>query len=143
MLLLCFGWPQPVWAGGWMLKDQNGARYSQSDLHGRWVLVNFWAPWCPTCLAEMPDLITLQQQHKDLLVIGVAVMFNSKKEVAEVVRDNALNYPVVMGNEDIASEFGGMKGMPTSFLYTPDGKMIAKYEGPITVGEVERLLSLK
>ena len=128
-------------AGSWSLKDQNGMRYSQAETHGKWVLVNFWAPWCPSCLQEMPDLVGLQQRHPNLQVIGVAVMYGSRQAVNEVVRDKALNYPVVMGNEDIASEFGGMKGMPTSFLYSPDGKLVARYDGPLDVGVVEKRFS--
>jgi thiol-disulfide isomerase/thioredoxin len=136
-LLFCMG----AEAGGWSLKDQNGVRYTQTETHGKWVLVNFWAPWCPSCLQEMPDLVGLQQRHPNLQVIGVAVMYGSRQAVNEVVHDKALNYPVVMGNEDIASEFGGMKGMPTSFLYSPDGKLVAKYDGPMDVGMVERRFS--
>ena len=59
-------------------------QYTLSGLQGRWVLVNFWAPWCPPCLEEMPDFSALQQQHKDLQVIGVAVMYRSRQKVTDV-----------------------------------------------------------
>ena len=82
-LLLSFA--HPVWAGDWALRDKNGMEFTLSGLHGRWVLVNFWAPWCPPCLREIPDLVALQQKHKDLQVIGVAVMYGSRKEVMDTV----------------------------------------------------------
>lgn len=125
-----------TWAEGWSLKDTAGARYSLASQHGKWVLVNFWAPWCPTCLQEMPDLVALQKRQ-DVQIIGVAVMYKTRKEVAEVVKNQSLSYPIVFGNEDIASDFGGMQGMPTSFLYSPDGKLIGQHAGPLTRSEIE------
>src|SRR5512143_3897498 len=115
-LLLACGLVQPAWSD-WSLKDKDGAHYRLSALKGKWVLVNFWAPWCPPCLEEMPELVALHKRHKDLLVIGVAVMYRKKSEVLEVVRSKSLDYPIVLGDEDIASEFGEVNGLPTSFLY--------------------------
>jgi thiol-disulfide isomerase/thioredoxin len=139
MLLFSFS----TWADEWSLKDTGGVRYTLSGLHGKWVLVNFWAPWCPSCIQEMPKLISLQKQHKDLQVIGVAVMYKNRKEVLDMVKSMAIFYPVVMGNEDIASDFGGMVGLPTSFLYSPFGKLVSRYEGSLTENEVEQVMAQK
>lgn len=139
-LMLAFLTGSLAWAGEWSLKDKEGVRYNLSGLHGKWVLVNFWAPWCPSCLQEMPELISLQKQRKDVQVIGVAVMYKTRTEVLEMVQSQALSYPVVLGNEDTASDFGGMAGLPTSFLYTPDGKLAGKHEGPLTKDEVEQAI---
>lgn len=127
-------------AGGWTLTDQHGEHFTQFNTHGKWVMVNFWAPWCPACLQEMPDLVSLQQRRQSLQVIGVAVMYRTRQKVMEIEREAQLNYPVVMGNEDIASDFGSMRGLPTSYLYNPDGKLVAKYNGPVAIPDVERRL---
>jgi len=124
-------------AGDWELKDKDGVRYTLSGQKGKWVLVNFWAPWCPVCIREIPEFTALQKQHKDVQVIGVAVMYRKKQEVLDVVRTQSIAYPVILGNEDIASEFGEMKGMPTSFLYSPSGKLIGHHDGPLTQHEIE------
>ena len=129
-----------VWAGDWILKDKEGTNYTLSGLSGKWVLVNFWAPWCPPCLQEMPELVTLQQQHKDLQVIGVAVMYQSRKEVLDMVAKQSLSYPIVLGNEDTAGDFGGMAGLPTSFLYSPSGKLVGRHDGALTRMEVEQAI---
>lgn len=129
-----------TWADDWSLKDKDGVRYTLSGMNGRWVLVNFWAPWCSSCIKEMPELVLLQKQHKDLQVIGVAVMYKTQKDVTDMVKSMAVSYPVVMGNEDTAGDFGGMVGLPTSFLYSPTGKFVGRYEGAMTITEVEKVM---
>jgi len=144
-LLLAFLLPlcvfQTARADDWSLKDKDGVVYKLSGQKGKWVLVNFWAPWCPPCLEEMPGFNALQTEHKDLLVIGVAVMYSKKQEVLDIVREKALSYPIVLGNEDIASDFGEMKGMPTSFLYGPTGKLVGHHDGPLTPRDIEQVMS--
>ncbi|MDD4928500.1 MAG: TlpA disulfide reductase family protein [Gallionella sp.] len=135
LLLLCH---LNTWADEWSLSDRLGVNYSLSALHGKWVLVNFWAPWCPACLQEIPELVALQNQHKDVQVIGVAVMYKNKKEVMD--RAQAIPYPVVFGNEDIASDFGSMAGLPTSYLYTPEGKLAGHHAGPLSKSDIEQVI---
>jgi thiol-disulfide isomerase/thioredoxin len=138
--LLAMGLAHTAWAGEWNLKDQGGAHYTLSGLRGKWVLVNFWAPWCPPCLDEMPGLVTLQQKHKDLQVIGVAVAYGSRKEVTDIISKLSISYPIVFGNEDTAGDFGGLNGMPTSFLYSPAGKLVGQHQGPMLQNEIERMM---
>jgi thiol-disulfide isomerase/thioredoxin len=132
-----------VFAGDWHLKDKDGVHYKLSEQKGKWVLVNFWAPWCPTCLQEMPELEALQKQRKDMLVIGVAVMYRKPQEVIDAVRAKSVSYPIVLGDEDIASDFGEMKGMPTSFLYAPSGKLVGHHDGPLTQDDIEKAVTQK
>ena len=128
-----------TWADDWSLKDAAGVRHTLPGLNGKWVLVNFWAPWCPPCIAEIPGFISLQSRS-DLQVIGVAVMYKSRREVMDEAKNLAINYPVVLGNEDIAGDFGGVAGLPTSFLYTPAGQLVGKHEGPLTQNEIEQAI---
>lgn len=130
-------------ADGWSLKDKDGVHYTLSGLQGRWVLVNFWAPWCEPCLQEMPDLVALQQQHKDMQVLGIAVMYQSRQKVTDVVNKLSISYPVVFGNEDTAADFGGLVGLPTSFLYSPSGKLVGHHQGILTKKEIEQAMEQK
>lgn len=141
--LLLLGFAHAGWAGDWSLKDRNGTDFTLSGLHGKWVLVNFWAPWCPPCLQEMPDLVALQRQHDNLQVIGVAVMYGSRKEVTDIVSKLSITYPVVFGNEDTAGDFGGLDGLPASFMYTPSGKLLGLHQGLLTKEEVEQVMEQK
>jgi thiol-disulfide isomerase/thioredoxin len=142
-LMLLLSLAQASWAGDWNLKDRNGTNFTLSGLHGKWVLVNFWAPWCPPCLQEMPDLNALQQRHKDLQVIGVAVMYGSRKEVTDIIGKLSVSYPIVFGNEDTAGDFGGLDGLPTSFLYTPSGKLLGLHQGMLTKAQIEQVIEQK
>src|SRR5487761_2117788 len=130
-------------ADDWNLKDKDGMHHKLSDQKGRWVLVNFWAPWCPMCLQELPDLTAVQQQHHDVQVIGIAVMYKNRKEVLDVSATESLNYPIVLGNEDTAADFGGLVGLPTSFLYTPSGELVGHHQGPLTQNEIEQAIAQK
>lgn len=137
--LLASLWGLPARADGWSLKDSNGVQYTLAGLHGRWVLVNFWAPWCPPCIQEIPDFVALKSRP-DVQVIGVAVMYKNRREVMDEAKSLAINYPVVLGDEDTAGDFGGVTGLPTSFLYAPNGKLLGKHEGPLTQDEIKRAI---
>ena len=142
-LLLSLSFAHAARAGEWNLKDKEGTHYTLSDLRGKWVLVNFWAPWCPTCIEEIPELNTLHQQRKDLQVIGVAVMYESRKEVLNKIDKHSIKFPTVFGTEDIAGDFGGLDGMPTSFLYSPSGKLVGRHLGPLTQNQIEQAIAQK
>ena len=142
-LLLSFCSAHIARADDWSLKDKDGVHYRLSEQKGKWVLVNFWAPWCPPCLEELPGLDAIQKQHKDLLVIGVAVLYRKKQDVIDAIQKASVSYPIVLGNEDIASDFGEMKGMPTSFIYSPYGKLVGHHDGPLTQADIEQAMAQK
>ena len=141
--LISLGMVQSAVADDWNLKDKNGVRYRLSEQKGKWVLVNFWAPWCPECIQEFPELIALQQQHQDVQVLGVAVMYKNRKDVLDMAAHQSLSYPIVLGNEDTAADFGGLLGLPTSFLYAPSGELVGRHQGPLTRIEVEQAIAQK
>lgn len=142
-MLLTLAAAVPASAGGWSLKARDGAQYSLSGLHGKWVLVNFWAPWCPPCLGEIPAFAELKRHHPNLQIIGVAVMYHSRQDVLDVAARQSISYPIVFGNEDTASEFGELHGLPTSYLFSPAGKLVRRLEGPADLREIEALMAQK
>ena len=142
LLLLPLPYSQ-AYAGEWSLKDIEGVKFKLADQKGKWVVVNFWAPWCPPCIAELPELNSLQQQHQDVLVIGIALQYHTKQEVLDMVKKLSVSYPIVMGDEDIAADFGGLVGLPTSLLYSPTGKLIGRHDGPVTQIDIEQSMAQK
>src|SRR5487761_1930411 len=96
----------PAHADGFLFKDIHGGTLQLSDYRGKWVLVNFWATWCPPCQAEIPELSALYTAHKnkDLVVIGIAMDYKDAKTVLDFVKAKTMSYPIVLGNEDIAAQ---------------------------------------
>jgi thiol-disulfide isomerase/thioredoxin len=133
----------PVRADSFNVTDLNGKAHALADYRGKWVLVNFWATWCPPCLEEIPDLIALQESHKDLVVIGVAMDYKNKKEILAFADDNLMSYPLVLGDEPTMRQFGNAEVLPTSYIYNPQGKLVKRYRGSISRESVEKLLSGK
>lgn len=137
-LLLLLLVAAPAAAGGFSFKDMQGQTQRLSDYRGKWVLVNFWATWCPPCLEEIPDLVELHEAHRrtDLVVIGVA-LDSTEKSVREFVSRFAISYPVVVGDYDQAQQVGEVNVLPTSYLYDPRGEMVSYQEGMLTRSSVE------
>ncbi len=144
LLLLCF---VVVSAGaygqGFSLTDTQGKTHHLADYKGKWLLVNFWATWCPPCLRELPDLVALHDAHKnkDLEVIGVAMEYQSADYVKQFAQSMMVSYPIVLGNDRIAAQFGSIDGLPTSYLFNPKGKMVAYNVGALTRQAVESYIA--
>ncbi|MHB1100714.1 MAG: TlpA family protein disulfide reductase [Burkholderiales bacterium] len=136
LVILLFLSVSAMAAEDWSLMDTEGKVIRLSDFKGKWVLVNFWATWCPPCLAEIPDLIGMRRKGTDVAVVGIAVSYRNPEEVLDFARKKGITYPIVLGNEDIASKFGGIDSLPTSFLYSPEGKLVGQHEGPLTQNEI-------
>ncbi len=125
--------------------DIHGHRQSLDAYRGKWVLVNFWATWCPPCRMEIPDLIALHDKYSTsrLEIIGVAMDYNSPAEVTRFVQSMHIDYPVVLGTPVLASQVGDVNGLPTSYLYNPQGKIVAYQVGALTRDAVERYINSK
>jgi len=121
-----------------VFEDMQGQPQRLADYRGKWVLVNFWATWCPPCLEEIPDLVDLHRAHskKDLAVIGVA-LDSSAKSVRQFIDRFKVNYPVVLGDYDLAEQVGEVTVLPTSYLYNPQGELVSYQQGMVTRDSVE------
>jgi peroxiredoxin len=108
------------------LKDLSGKTWTFSELRGKVVLVNFWATWCPPCRKEMPDLETLYArfQSKGLVVLGI-----SDEEAAKVeplIHERKVSYPVLLDPGRKVNEMFVVEGIPKSFVYDREGKLVAQ-----------------
>ncbi|MFZ2161500.1 MAG: TlpA disulfide reductase family protein [Sideroxyarcus sp.] len=131
-------------ADSFVFKDMQGRQQRLQDYRGKWVLVNFWATWCPPCLEEIPDLVALHEAHKssDLVVIGVA-LDSTRESVVEFVAKKKVSYPIVFGSYELAGQVGEVEALPTSYLYDPTGKLVSYQQGMVTRSSVESYVKSK
>ncbi|MFA5241107.1 MAG: TlpA disulfide reductase family protein [Sulfuricella sp.] len=130
-------------AAGFTFQDTQGKQHSLAGYKGKWVLVNFWATWCPPCVEEIPDLSALHDKHKDLVVLGVAMDYRNGQEVKDFAEQLFVSYPVILGTQASASQVGPISGLPTTYLYNPQGKLVAYNVGAITRKAVENYITKK
>jgi cytochrome c biogenesis protein CcmG, thiol:disulfide interchange protein DsbE len=100
-----------------------------SSYRGKVVLLNFWATWCGPCLTEMPTFAKWQKQYGSVnfQVIGIS-MDDATPDVIATVSRLKLNYPVLMGDEYLGAAYGGVLGLPVTFLIDREGKIRARYQ---------------
>jgi thiol-disulfide isomerase/thioredoxin len=130
-------------------KDLHGNDVTLASLKGKVVLVNFWATWCDPCRGEIPWLIEFQQKYaaSGFTLLGVAMDQGGAKVVEPFVqkvtfdvngRQTLINYPIVIGSDEILDKFGGSIGYPVSFLITRDGKIEREYMGLVDTDDLDK-----
>ncbi len=141
LVLIAMLWVTAAAAEDFTLVDSKGKTHRLQDYKGKWVLVNFWATWCPPCLEEMPDLQKLHEKRKDLVVIGIAMEYKDPKYVLSFANDLLVTFPIVLGDAKTAAQIGRVSGLPTTYLYSPEGKLAAHNVGALTYQAVERYIA--
>jgi peroxiredoxin len=111
------------------LKALNGKIIRLSDYKGKVVILDFWATWCPPCRVEIPSFVKLYNKyHKQgLVIIGAAV--DDRARVEQFVEDYGVTYPVVIADQASIDGFGGIRGLPTTFVIDKNGNIINNYTG--------------
>lgn len=111
------------------LTDIDGRSVSLKDFRGKVVILDFWATWCPPCKMEIPDFIALQSEFagRDVQIIGIAL--DEPDKVKSFAMQNGMNYPVLLGSDEISQRYGGIDGIPTTYVIDKQGRIAARYEG--------------
>lgn len=114
-------------------------RVDLSALRGRVVLLNFWATWCAPCQIEMPRFVQWQQKYKSagLSIVGVS-MDDGAGPVVRLTRKLQINYPVIMGDEKLGLAYGGILGLPVTYLIDRKGVIRARYQGQTDLAAMEK-----
>jgi cytochrome c biogenesis protein CcmG, thiol:disulfide interchange protein DsbE len=121
------------------LQDINGKPLDLSTYHGKVVLLNFWATWCTPCRAEIPNFVQWQDSYgpQGFQIVGIS-MDDGPDPVRTFYQQFKMNYPVAVGTDKLAQSYGGVLGLPVSFLIGRDGKIVQKYVGAVQIPTVEQ-----
>lgn len=109
----------------------DGSVIDLKDYSGKVVVVNFFTTWCPPCRQEIPSLNSLHEEYgsKGFAVIGISLDDESSKVVTKFMKKMKIIYPVAMADDNVTRDFGGVIGIPTSFLLNQKGELVKRYDG--------------
>lgn len=112
----------------------DGDTLRAADLHGQVVVLNFWATWCPPCRIEMPSLQSLHEDRAGdgVVVIGLSTDVGSEAPVREFVTERDFTFPIGRATQAHRSAFGGIPGIPTTFLIDRSGVVRHRVVGYFT-----------
>ena len=119
--------------------DLSGKQVDLAAFRGKVVLLNFWATWCGPCQVELPQFAKWQQQYgpRGFQVIAVS-MDDDPSPVRDMTRRLRPDYPIVMGDEQLGTEYGGVLGLPITYLVSRGGSISARFEGAADLSRMER-----
>ncbi|GAB6098456.1 redoxin domain-containing protein [Halanaerocella petrolearia] len=121
------------------LTNLAGERVALSDFRGKYVLVNFWATWCPPCRAEMPDLNQFYLENKDDFVVLGVNLAESKNKVKEFITDGGYQYPIVLDKSRVVGSEYQVTAIPTSYFIDRQGRVQYVKRGLVTKVELNQI----
>ncbi len=126
------------------LKDLSGKTHKLSDYRGKWVVVNYWATWCPPCLEEIPDLSDFHDKHKDkdAVVLGVNNEELPITKLTDFAESYLVSYPILPAPRDASADYmlGPVPALPTTYIVSPAGRVMARNVGPLTGEMIESFM---
>jgi thiol-disulfide isomerase/thioredoxin len=120
------------------LRDLGGNALNLRSYRGKVVLLNFWATWCAPCQIEMPQFVEWQQRYagRGLQIVGIS-MDDDPALVVSLRKKLKLNYPVAMGDEKLGALYGGILGLPVTYLIDRTRTVRAEYHGETDLKALE------
>jgi len=115
------------------LRDANNQLHRLSDYQGQWVVVNFWATWCSPCIREIPELNRFHRQyHKEgVTVIGINFEELAVEQLKQAIGEFDIDYPVLRIGSTPLVPFEPLKGLPSTFVVSPEGRLVKSWLGPV------------
>lgn len=137
-----FWMPFTLQADNTWLKDLSGKERSLDEFSGKWVVVNYWATWCAPCIEEIPELNDFYRTHKEknAVVIGINSEGLQPSLLNIFIEEQSVVYPVWIAEPTAEPWPGPVTGIPTTFLISPQGKVVAKQVGKVTREMIERFI---
>jgi thiol-disulfide isomerase/thioredoxin len=123
------------------VKTVDGVDFDLAAQRGKWVVVNFWATWCSPCLKEIPDLSEFDQAREDVHVIGLAFEEIELADLKAFLAKLKPSYPVALVDVyNPPKDFAVPRGLPTTYLIAPDGRIAERFLGPVTSADLSQAI---
>jgi thiol-disulfide isomerase/thioredoxin len=136
-LLPAFALAEPARTPALVVDTLDHGRFDLAEQRGRWIVVNFWATWCAPCIKEIPDLSAFHRSRDDVGVIGLAYEEIELPELRAFLERVPAAYPIaVIDVYDPPADFDTPRGLPLTFLIDPEGRIVHRFLGPVTSGEL-------
>ena len=119
----------------------DGSPYDLASEKGHVILLNVWATWCPPCRKEMPDLQALYDKYKDQGFVVLAISDEEMAKVAPFIGQRGISYPVLLDPGRKVNEEFMVEGIPKSFVYDREGKLVAQSIDMRTRGQFQQMLA--
>ena len=132
-------------APSFSLIDTQGNIHTNQSTQGKYLVINFWATWCPPCLKEIPAFVEFYENNKDrVLILGLDYEQADKKAIEEFTDTFMVNYPIVLFDKHNSPQFpnfGEVIGMPTTYVYNPKGKLVDFKMGEMDIESLKNAIS--
>lgn len=142
LILFCSLWLSACTQKEAVLHTANGEVIQASELKGKWVVINYWAAWCASCIKEMPALnqFYLHNRDKNIVVYGVNYERLSLPNLQESIRKVGIKFPVLLENPNTVWRLAEIDVVPTTFIINPQGEVVKIILGASTEQSLNKIL---
>ena len=121
------------------LTDTAGKHHRLGDYQGRWVVLNYWATWCVPCIQEIPEIAQFQRAHPDIAVLGIALDAEDVPKTKAFAKKVGHEYPLVISDAKVEKQLAPVRGLPTTRIFDPSGKLVYDKLGRVTKKSLEEI----
>lgn len=127
-----------------LLQDTHGNSTSFSALKGKWVLINYWAGWCQTCVDEIPEFNRFYSNHKKDKVALFGVNYDALPlfEQKSLIKQLNISYPNLLNDPANQLRLGDITGVPVTFIFNPKGQLVKTLYGGQTAKTLEKVMNV-